>query len=283
VPVPGKENHPMNPRLRPTTLRRAFAAAATLGLVLATAGLAAAQQARNLRLVTPQGERVNAVFPIFIHQVTARFDYLDASDTPITFIVFGPGGLRLMRVEDKYKGSGTAEVTITGKDLMRGVAATLVTNTQELQRSAAQATTAPRPRELLNGVEAAQLLIHNAEHLVAWSNLPPAGDSALDSLAAARGEIATLSARARLLGDDDTAGLHAIAAQMADPARRAVTAGASFEAAVKDFDAALMPTGSGTREAQAYVLSVQVEGQPAASAMMWVKTPIYLPFTQVRH
>jgi hypothetical protein len=249
--------------------------------LLSMAGIAFAQQAKNLRLVTPHGETSSAAFPAYTRAVEAKFDYVDAGGASLGFLVYGPGGLRLMRKDANYEGTGVASVPITGRDLMRGLAAGLTANTQELQRAAAQAAGAQRGvREYLNGVEAAVLLVRNAERLAGWSNLPTEGDARLVALATARSDLDKHIARARLLDDSDDAGLRGIAAQMASPAAAAVSAAKGFESAVKDLDLALMPTGRGTAESQAYVLSVLVDGQPASSALMWVTLPIYLPLTQ---
>lgn len=251
--------------------------------LLGTFGVAMAQQAKNLRLVTPHGEKSSAAFAAYTRAVEAKFDYVDAGGSSMAFVIYGPGGLRLMRKDATYEGTGVATIPITGRDLMRGLSAGLISNTQELQRAAAQAASAQRGvREYLNGVEAALLLVHNAERLAAGSNLPTEGDSRLTALGVARTDLEKLIARARLLDDADDAGLRGIASQMASPATAAVAAATGFESAVKDVDVALMPTGNSTAESQAYVLSVLVDGQPAASALMWVTVPIYLPFTQQR-
>jgi hypothetical protein len=259
-------------------------APALAAAVLALAALAAvsapvlAQQARNLRLVTRAGEQRDAVFPAQTKRVEARFDYLDASGATMTLLVYGPGGLRLYRHDAQYEGSGTASVTVSGQDILRGLAAGLRTSSQELQRSAGQAAAAQRGvREYLNGVDAALLLLANAERLLESANLPAAAKTEQRALAAARTELQRLSGRARLLEDSDDAGLRAIALEMTDPARAAVTAATAFEAAVQDLDAVIPSTGHGTKSGRSYDLSVLVDGQPASSTSMWVIRSIYLP------
>jgi hypothetical protein len=251
-------------------------------LGLARTGFASAQQARNLRIVTPGGEQANASFPMGTRQVEVKFDYLDASQTSMAFVVYGPGGLRLMRHEALYDGDGTASIQVTGRDLMEGLGAGLVSNTQELQRAAAQASNAQRAvREYMNVVESALLLVRTAEELGTRSHLPAAALQKLAVLTAARSQLSELAARARLLDDSDDAGLRAIAQQMSAPAAAAVAGAQGFETAVKGLELFLIPTGNSMSESAAYVLTVMVDGQPADSALMWVMDPIYLPFNSM--
>lgn len=264
------------PRSRRLALSGAFLLLASF---TSPTGFAEAQQARNLRLVTPAGEVPDAVFPAFTTAVRARYDYADAADSPMTLLVYAPGGLRLLRSDARNNGSGTVSVDITGQALMTGLAASLVANSQEMQRSAAQAVAASRAvREYMNGVTAATLLVKTGRRMLRYSVLSDEATSSLSSLETALKDMDKLIARARLLDDTDDPGLRGIAAQMAAPAGRAVTASKAFEAAVKDRPASIMPTGKGVREPEGYLLEVLVEGVPAASTHMWVKLPIYLPF-----
>ncbi len=256
-----------------------FGALLVVALVGLT-GVASAQQARNLRLVTPAGERPDAIFPAFTAAVEARYDYSDAADTPMTLLVYAPGGLRLLRADAVLTGSGTTAVDITGESLMTGLTASLVANSQEMQRSAAQAAGASRGvREYLNGVQAAELLVKTGLRMLRYSALPREATTSLSGLQAALVDMDKLIARARLLDDSDDPGLRGIATQMAGPAGRAVTNAKAFEAVMKDRAANIMPTGKGVREPEGYLLEVLVEGVPAASTHMWVKVPIYLPYS----
>jgi hypothetical protein len=244
-----------------------------------TVSFASAQQARNLRLVTPNGERPNAVFPANTRAVEARFDYTDASQTSLALIVYGPGGVRLMRQEAKYDGSGTASVTITGKQLLAGLTSITVNNVQEMQRAVNEAANASAGlRERLRSVQAAMMLVRNGLHLASWSNLPAEARAREDDLERALADLDKQLAVAQRLDDSDNAGLRGVAQNMVEPAGRAVTAVQGFAAAVKDLDIPIMSTGQGTNEAQAYDLSVLVDGIPAASTMMWVTLSVYLPF-----
>jgi hypothetical protein len=270
--------------------RRRGVLAAGLVAVAALAvagGVASAQQARNLRLVTPAGEKADAVFAVHTAAVQAKFDYSDADQTSIGLVVYGPGGLRLLRKDATYSGTGTATIDLSGPALYRGLTAGLVSDTDEIQRAASQASSAQRgTREYLNGVQAGLLLIRSALKLVHWNDLPPAADERIAQLRQAMDDLDALMQRSNNLDDSDDAGRRNLAAKMATPAADAVAAAQGLDAGAAALtDIEIMPTGDNSPGGDGYLLEALIDSIPAASTHMWVKTPpqaVYLPYAQQR-
>jgi hypothetical protein len=263
-------------------VRTAIVGGAAL-LLAAGVGTVLAQQAKGLRLVTPKGEQPDAVFPAFTHSVQARYDYLDADQTPFTLTLYGAGGMRLVRQSAPQTGSGTATVEITGMAVMAGLTTGIVNYAQEMHGQAGQAANAQRGvREYLNGVEAALMQVRSGQRTLRWAALPPAATTQVAALRAAIAEMDKLVARARMFDDSDDQNLRSVAAQMLTPAQSAIDAARGLQAAVKDLDVAILPTGTGSSEGEAYTLTVLVDGVPATSTLMWVKVPVYLPYASRR-
>jgi hypothetical protein len=264
-------------------LARTVAVACAVAVLLAGGGLAMAQQAKSLRLVTARGEKPDAIFPAFTRSVQARYDYVDADQTPYALVLYGPGGLRLMREAATHTGDGTATVTIGGQAVMRGLSGAIVTSAQEMQTKAAEAAAAQRGvREYLNGVEAALMRVRTGQRSLRWAALPAAATAHQSDLRAAIAEMDRLVARAHLFDDGDDQNLRGVAQQMRAPAQAAIDAARGLQAAVNDLEADLVPTGTGSGEGEAYTLTVLVDGVPATSTQMWVKVPVYLPYANQR-
>jgi hypothetical protein len=264
-------------------LSRTVIAVAAAVALMAGAGLALAQQAKGLRLVTPSGDKPDAIFPAFTRAVQARYDYMEADQTPYTFVLYGPGGLRLMRETATQTGAGTATVVITGRAVMTGLTASILNSAKEMHTKAAEAANAQRGvREYLNGVEAALMLVRNGQRTLRWAALPPEASAQVGALRQGIADMDRLVARARLYDDADDQNLRQVATEMRGVAQGMIDVATGLQAAVMDLDADLVPTGTGSNEGEAYTLTVLVDGVPATSTQMWVKVPVYLPYAKQR-
>jgi len=276
--------------MRAVTSRRSGAAlawlAALLGL-LAVAGpvreVAGAARIDALRVLrAPDAGAGTYLFPPGTRRVWVTFRYEEAAGERVGLSVTGRGGIGVFASEDRYNGSGTASIEVSGAAIYRGLAAQLEAALRQAQEGAQEAATqSAGVHEHLLSAQAGLLQAGSAMGLLGGADLSDDDGRRLSGARAAAAEAGTLARQAIALPLSDTAGKRVLAGQMGRPLATAVTAASGLSASAAGAGETTIPS-TGIDERSAYTVQVSVGASPAASAefVVYRGDRVYLPRTE---
>jgi hypothetical protein len=257
-------------RMSAPTRQRALLAA----VVAICAGLplrhASAQQVTAIRIAdTPDAQTSTVTLPEGIERFYVAFDYAGAANTSIEVEIVAPGRLVVFENTNRYTGTGTRPIEVTGAEVLTTIVEQLALLSDEtvaaLQRAESQAQT----REYLDSAQAFVTTMRVAVELV--SRLPASAVGV--DVAPLQSDLDELNALAEVAAEltaDQDAERKEIASEMLGYARSAAELTEELESSVDNATDVPVPPTDGPQEGTGYTVTLRVNNSPSMSEEMWV-------------